>query len=112
MRKELVKMKIFARRSIYLEEMSVRSPKACDLDLKRREQAMTRQPVPALKDCCTLRSVGSYWSCFGVEYVLWLRVYFNDTVIEILLALELPCLLHFAGTALTTNRACITSVDA
>ncbi|KAI3878714.1 hypothetical protein MKX03_007176 [Papaver bracteatum] len=40
-------MEMCARRSIYLEQASVmRSPKACDLDLKKREQAVTHQLVP------------------------------------------------------------------
>ncbi|KAI3967821.1 hypothetical protein MKW92_025620 [Papaver armeniacum] len=39
-------MEMCERRSIYLEKTSERSPKACDLDLKKREQAATHQPVP------------------------------------------------------------------
>ncbi|MCL7041527.1 hypothetical protein MKW94_003493 [Papaver nudicaule] len=43
-------MEMRARRSIYMEQMSVRSPKACELDLKKREQAVTHQPVPGQRE--------------------------------------------------------------
>ncbi|XP_026379103.1 uncharacterized protein LOC113273672 isoform X2 [Papaver somniferum] len=39
-------MEMCEGRSIYLEHTSEISPKACDLDLKKREQAATHQPFP------------------------------------------------------------------
>ncbi|KAI3892106.1 hypothetical protein MKW92_020394 [Papaver armeniacum] len=73
MRKDLVKMKIYARRSIYLEEMSVRSPKACDLDLKRIEQAVTHQPVPCQKGKFSVLDLAAFEAEYGTDVSLWIH---------------------------------------
>ncbi|MCL7046420.1 hypothetical protein MKW94_004956 [Papaver nudicaule] len=41
----LVKMEMRAKKSIYMEHMSVSSPEACELGLKKRELTVTHQPV-------------------------------------------------------------------